>query len=102
MKLRDHPFLSRYGVKSWPPTWTWIDGPANKKLKGEVGILKEVKVSKTANRCFLVIDHERSTYIGTLFINDFAFFVKLSKLLRSYCGKSLREIGGLDLSRTSS
>jgi hypothetical protein len=74
MKLRDHPFLFRYGVKSWPPTWTWIDGPANKKLKSEVGVLKEVKVSKTANRCFLVIDHERSTYIGTLFINDFAFF----------------------------
>jgi len=36
MKLRDHPLLSRYGVKSWPPTWTWIDGRANKKPKGEV------------------------------------------------------------------
>jgi len=55
MKLRDHPLLSRYGVKSWPPTWTWIEGRADKKPKGGVGILKEVKVSKTANRCFLVI-----------------------------------------------
>ena len=100
MKLRDHPLLSHNGVKSWPPTWTRIDGPAKKKLKGEIGILKEVKVSKTANRCFLVIDHEGSTYMGTLLINDFTFFVRLSKLLRDHCGKALREIGNLDLSDT--
>src|SRR5262245_19642522 len=100
MKLRDHLLLSRYGVKSWPPTWTWIDGRANKKPKGEVGILKQVKISKTSNRCFLVISHERSTYIGTLFISDFAFFVRLSKLLRDHYGESLTEIGNLDLSYT--
>jgi len=98
MKLRNHPLLSHNGVKTWPPTWTWIDGPAKKAPKGEVGILKEVKVSKTANRCFLVIDHERSTYIGTLLINDFAFFVQLSNLLKNYCSQSLRDIGNLDLS----
>src|SRR5215510_11215331 len=97
MKLRDHLFLSHNGVKTWPPTWTWIDGPAKKAPKGEVGILKEVKVSKTANRCFLVIDHERSTYIGTLLINDFAFFVRVTKLLRDHYGESLAKIGNLDL-----
>src|SRR5262245_50231433 len=100
MKLRDHPLLSRYGVKSWPPTWTWIEGQANKKPKGEIGCLKEVKVSKTGNRCFLVIVHERSTYIGTLFISNFPLFVQLSKLLRNHCGRSLGEIGNLDLSYT--
>jgi hypothetical protein len=77
-----------------------VDGPGKKKPNGEIGTLKEVKVSKTANRCFLVIDHERSTYIGTLFINDFAFFVQLSNLLRNHCGKPLREIGSLVLSST--
>ena len=54
--------------------WTWIDGAENKKPKGEIGTLKEVKASKTANRCFLIIDHGRSTYMGTLFVSDFSFF----------------------------
>ena len=77
LKLREHPLLSHSGQKSWPPTWTWIDGTKKKKPKGEVGILKEVKVSKTANRCFLVVDHQRSTYMGTLFLNDFSSFVRV-------------------------
>jgi hypothetical protein len=38
MKLRDYPLLSHHGVKSGPPTWTWIDGPAKKTLKREVEI----------------------------------------------------------------
>jgi len=100
LKLREHPLLSHCAGASWPPTWTWIDGPEKKKPKGEIGILIEVKVSKIANRCFLVIDHEGSTYMGTLLINDFTFFVRLSKLLRDHCGKALREIGNLDLSDT--
>jgi hypothetical protein len=50
MLLRDHPLMSRYGVPNWPPVWTWvdgpeIDGPENKSLKGELGILKWVGLS---------------------------------------------------------
>jgi len=100
LKLREHPLLSHSGQKSWPPTWTLIDGTKKKKPKGEVGILKEVKVSKTANRCFLVIDHGRSTYVGSILINDFSFFVRVVAFLREHRGKSLREIGSLDLSNT--
>ena len=77
LKLREHPLLSHRGQKSWPPKWTWIDGAKNKNPKGEIGLLKEVKVSKTANRCFLVVDHQQSTYMGTLFLNDFSSFVRV-------------------------
>jgi hypothetical protein len=47
MLLRDHPRMSRYGVPNWPPVWTCVngpevDGPENKSLKGEVGILRWV------------------------------------------------------------
>ena len=100
MKFREHPLLSCRGQKSWPPTWTWIDGAENKKPKGEIGTLKEVKASKTANRCFLIIDHERSTYMETLFVKDFSFFVRVVALLREHRAKPLREIGSLDVSNT--
>src|SRR5262245_42605270 len=100
LRLREHPRLSRNGRKSWPPKWTWIGGAENKKPKGEIGILREVKISKmmTPNKCFIVIDHEGSVYMGTLFINDLSLFVRIVALLRDHCGKRLREIGNLDVS----
>jgi len=68
MLLRDHPLMSRYGVPNWPPVWTWMSGGDNKHPRGEVGILRRVEISKVlpANRCFLYIDYEDSSYIGCL------------------------------------
>jgi len=42
------------------------------------------------NRCFLVIDYERSGYMGTLFVNSFAFCVQMVQLLRDHCSESLQ------------
>src|SRR5262245_9292587 len=66
MKLRGHPLLSHHGVKSWPPTWLSLEEGGSQTLKGEIGILREVRVSRMMgfNRCFLVIDHHGSTYMG--------------------------------------
>jgi hypothetical protein len=99
MLLRNHPLLSYQGNPSWPPTWTWIKGPENKKPKGETGTIAEVKLSliEPSNRCYLVINHEGSTYIGCLFINDVAFCAQITQLLQNYCGHSIQEIGSLDL-----
>ena len=74
----------------------------NQTLKGEIGFLREVRVSRMGgfNRCFLVIDYEGSAYMGTLFVDNFAFCVQMFQLLRSHCGKSLTEIGNLELSYT--
>jgi hypothetical protein len=46
MLLRDHPLMSFKGMSSWPPVWTWIDGHEKKSARGEIGILKEVTLSK--------------------------------------------------------
>jgi hypothetical protein len=71
MLLRDHPLMSRFGVSNWPPGWTWVDGPdingpEDKNLKGEVGILKWVGLSgvQLPDRCYLYIEHEESKYLG--------------------------------------
>src|SRR5215813_11205139 len=84
--LRDHPLMSYRGIRSWPPTWTWVAGPANKYAHGEVGILKSVALSKTlpANRCFLYVDHQGSSYVGCLIVDD-----------QSFCREIVKTVAGL-------
>jgi hypothetical protein len=57
--------MSRYAVPNWPPVWTWVngpevDGPENKFLKGEVGILKWVGLTgiKPADRASISANTE--------------------------------------------
>jgi hypothetical protein len=102
MLLRDHPLMSRYGVPSWPPVWTWVDGPENKFPKGEVGTLKWVGLSgiQPTDRCYLYIEHQGATYLGCLLFDDHAFCRYVANLLESYCNRPIAEIGSLDLSHT--
>jgi hypothetical protein len=102
MLLRDHPLMSRYGVPNWPPVWTWVDGPEIKSLKGEVGILKWVGLSgiQPADRCYLYIDHEASSYLKCLLFDDPAFCRQIAELLQFCCNRPIAEIGGLDVSYT--
>ena len=61
------PLLSHHGVKSWPPTWSSLEEGEKQTLKGEIGILREVRMSRMMggfNKCFLVINYEGSAYIG--------------------------------------
>ena len=102
MLLRDHPLLNHRGIASWPPAWTWTNGLEIRPAKGEIGILREVSLSKVlpADRCFLFIDYEGSSYMGCLLIDDTVFCGKIAKLLHEHCNRSIAEIGNLDLSYT--
>jgi hypothetical protein len=102
MLLRDHPLMSYHGVPSWPPVWTWTDGREKKRQQGEIGILKAVTISNVqpADRCFLYIEHEGSSYIGCLLFDDTSFCGQVAKLLKGYYNRSIAEIGSLDLSST--
>jgi hypothetical protein len=98
MLLRDHPLVSHGSVSSWPPAWTWVAGSDNKHPRGEIGILKPVAKSniEPADRCFLYIDYEGSSYIGCLPC-DHAFCGQLMEVLEANRNKSIAEIGSLDL-----
>ena len=87
------------GLRSWPPAWIWTYGREKNYVRGEVGILREVVVSNInpADRCFLHIDHEGSSYIGCLLIDDHAFCIQIVKLLQDSCNRSIAEVGSLDL-----
>jgi hypothetical protein len=46
MLLRDHPLMSYKGLRSWPPAWLWMHGEENHHPRGEIGLLREVVLSK--------------------------------------------------------
>ena len=52
------------------------------------------------NRLFLLIRHEGFRYMGTMAFDDPAFCYELYRLLKSQVGRSIKEIGALDLSFT--
>jgi len=101
MLLRDHPLFSYHGMHSWPPVWVWMGGGDNEHPPGEVGILKRVEKSNVlpADRCFLHIDYEGSSYIGCLLCSEHGFCKSLVRVLEAHVNKSIAQIGGLDISR---
>jgi hypothetical protein len=94
--------MTYHGLCSWPPVWTWAGGTDNQRPKGEVGILKEARVSKIepADRIFLYIEYENASYIGCLLIDHVPFCRQIAELLQDCCERALREVGDLDLSHT--
>jgi hypothetical protein len=102
MLLRDHPLMSRLGVPSWPPLWTWVDGEENKFPKGEVGILIWASLTgiQSPDRCYLLMNHDGSSYMGCLLFDDDKFCRYVAHFLERYCNRSIAEIGSLDLSHT--
>ena len=101
MLLREHPLFIYHGMLSWPPVWTWICGGDNEHPRGEVGILKRVETSNVlpADRCFLYIDYEDSSYIGCLLCADHAFCSQIVRILEANLNKTIAQIGSLDISR---
>jgi hypothetical protein len=102
MLLRDHPLMSRYGVPSWPPVWTWVEGSEEKSPKGEVGILIWASLTgvQSPDRCYLLMSHEGSSYMGCLLFDDPTFCRYVVKLLDIYRNRPIVEIGSLDLTHT--
>ena len=94
--------MSYHGLPNWPPVWTWIGGEENKYPRGEVGMLKEVRLSKVepSDRCFLIIEYDQAAYIGCLLFDDPSFCRQISKLLMDHRGYSIQDIGGLDVGQT--
>ncbi len=100
MKLRDHPLMSYKGAPSWPPAWLWRDGHKTTHPNGEVGILKEVIPSTTTpyTKCFLIMEHCETEYVGVLLLSDPAFYREIYRVLVQSCGETIRDIGDIDLS----
>ena len=101
MEVRSHPLMSYRGISNWPPSWTWRGGDENIRPKGEVGILRDVFLSRVEpkSRLFLIIEHEQQEYMGCLLFNDCTFCGQICELLKAQCGRTIAEIGSLDATR---
>ena len=102
MQLRNHPFMSLNGIRNWPPEWIWASGLRNNHLhpEGEVGILDNVRRSivRPDSSLFMTIKHNGSVYLGRLTFKHEEFCRQIFELLKANCGRSLSEIGSLDIS----
>jgi hypothetical protein len=99
MELRGHPLMSYRGLSNWPPTWTWIFGDENLHVRGEVGILQEVRYSTIAPcRLYLIIGYFGSAYMGCLLFDDDGFCHEVRDLLDQNCGQAIADIGRLEVS----
>lgn len=105
MELRSHPLMTYRGVANWPPTWTKRDVGADLPkniLRGEIGTLDRVIRSRIEPhaRMFLVIQFASNSYMGTLLFKDATFCRYIADVLLAHLGKTIKEIGDLDLSST--
>jgi hypothetical protein len=91
-------------MANWPPTWTKRHGGEAFKniLRGEIGVLTQVLPSRIEPdaRVFLVMRSGDNSYMGTLLFRDAAFCRLVTAVLQEQIGKTMKEIGDLDMSYT--
>ena len=103
VQLRDHPQMNFAGYANWPPIWVSSAGfKTHKKNLGEVGTLIGVLLNEVApDKLFLRMEIKSDQrFMGCLAFNDSMFCRQLYIFLQGHIGKSIKEIGDLDLSYT--
>jgi hypothetical protein len=92
--------MTHGGAPNWPPLWmqSRIDGV--KAVNGEVGVLIYVHAVVDLYKCYLVIEDENENYTGTLLFDNARLCGQVADLLQQHLGRSLKEIGDLDVSFT--
>lgn len=89
------------GLQSWPPVWTTTRLDPTDKPSGEIGILEEALMNQLFdNKLFLLINYQGIRYMGAIHLDDASFCSKLLTILKSKVGRSIKEIGDLNLSFT--
>jgi hypothetical protein len=57
-------------LPNWPPTWSPIQ-LKGQPATGEIGVLEQVLMQdKSAPKCYLIIRHNNSKYLGSLTFDD--------------------------------
>ncbi|HKA34005.1 MAG TPA: hypothetical protein VKH64_12370 [Candidatus Binatia bacterium] len=100
MVLRDHPLMNYRGIPNWPPRWLPRRDHAG-ELHGEFGVLTEVDMGREAPhqpaQLFLFMNHNGREYVSAVLFSDGTFCRQLCELLKKYYGRTIEEVGGLDL-----
>jgi hypothetical protein len=96
LQLRDHPItILKSGVKTWPPFWITSSGDA---ANGEIGILQDVSIGVLIHTTlFLFIEFRGFRYVGSMSFDDSISCQKIYDLLKPNVGRSIKEIGDLEV-----
>ena len=100
MRFRDHPLMTRRsGAKTWPPQWSSTRRDEKDWPKGEVGTLRQAWLHDGLDSCiFLFIEHNGHQYIGSMYFDNPRFCYDIDAVLKSNLGRSIKEIGDLEMS----
>jgi len=83
----------------WPPLWTGAKEKAHQTLTGEIGTLRYVYANQIIwTKCYLIVEHEKENYVGSLVFTSHDVSRKVVGLLRTHIGKTIAEIGDLEIS----
>jgi hypothetical protein len=94
LKFRDHP-VTTTGATPWPPVWIAASGNTT---TGEIGILEYVSIGLLIDTTFfLFINYQHSRYVGLMSFDDSISCQKVYSLLKPNIGRSIKEIGDLEL-----
>jgi hypothetical protein len=103
MELRNHPLMSNNGTANWPPRWMPRE-PGRPQLRGEYGVLTEVATACNPDQhndrpseIFLFMEHDGMCFVSSLLFDDGVFCGAIGRILRASYGKTIEEIGSLDL-----
>lgn len=108
--LREHPLMNYRNLANWPPVWTprgRKNGAAVETVppwhtrRGEIGTLQAAFLStvKRPPRIYLMVKYEGRDYVGSLLFTDAGICRQFYKFFKEQAGKSISEIGMLDVSQ---
>ena len=101
MRLREHPLMNYRGFPNWPPLWRARGDGSSPRVHGEIGVLTEVVLynpSGQSPQFFLFMEHRGHRYIAAVFFSDATFCRQIARLLKEHYGRTIEEIGSLDVS----
>jgi hypothetical protein len=92
--------MSHRGVRNWPPKWT-TPREERDRPNGEVGTLElTITHELFPHRLYLVMQFEGWRYMASVTFDDQAFCEQINALLEQHIGRSIKDIGDLDVSHT--
>jgi hypothetical protein len=98
MKLRDcspHPQDKNF---YWPPLWTGAQEKGRDTVTGEIGTLQYVYANNaTWTKYYLVTHSGGEFYVGSLCFSHQSLSKKVFSLLRNNIGRTIKEIGNLEI-----
>lgn len=98
MQLRNHPLMLFRGRRNWPPAWIWGGTGMDEQPRGEIGALHDIQIFKVDRRVVLLMALHDTPYVGCLRFDETEKYERIGAILRRQIGRSIKEIGDLDLS----